>query len=110
VFFFGNLVGDTGPFGAGGAVVDGADYLAARRGMGRVEVPLTDAADHNRDGRISSADLKITAAARRATLPPVAPVPAARRATFSETAVSTPTRTAPTRRRALDLAADGGVL
>jgi uncharacterized delta-60 repeat protein len=57
VFYFGNLVGETVSSGAGaGYVVDGSDLLATRAAGQRGAVPVTSAADHNRDGRVNVLD------------------------------------------------------
>ena len=53
VFFFGNLVGETGA--APALTVNARDVLATRAALGR-PAPVTSAFDHNRDGRINAFD------------------------------------------------------
>ena len=62
VFYFGNLVAETGPSSpvAGAFRVDARDMGLARLAHGRAGVHVTDAADFNRDGRVSVTDILMT--------------------------------------------------
>ena len=68
VFFYGNLVGETGAAAAPEPAypplrVDRADLLNVRRNFARSagHTPATDPCDHNRDGAVNGADLLLTA-------------------------------------------------
>jgi hypothetical protein len=61
VFYFGNLIGDTGDSAAGPFRVNAQDVAAVRRSLNTTAV-LTSTVDFNRDGRVNALDL---AAARR---------------------------------------------
>ena len=61
VFYFGNLVGETGD-STTSAIVTAADVLAVRSAA-RATAPLTHVADFNRDGRINVTDQAIARAA-----------------------------------------------
>jgi hypothetical protein len=94
VFYFGNLVGDTGGTTSPPAV-DADDILRTRAAISTGPVDLYSAADHNRDGRVNVLDvlaargnLSTTAALPLAVLPLPDPIVAAGRM---------PTRRAPTR-------------
>lgn len=57
VFYFGNLVGETvAAAGVAPFVVNGSDVLATRAARRAGTVPVTHAADHNRDGRVNIMD------------------------------------------------------
>jgi len=66
VFYFGNLVGESGD-GAGGAMVTVRDLTAVRRGMSPSS-GISNRLDFNRDGRVSPMDLAIVRAAQRRSL------------------------------------------
>lgn len=59
VFYFGNLIGETGalPAGAGAMFVNSSDFAAARS-FAR-SVPVTNRFDFNRDGKVNGSDLLI---------------------------------------------------
>jgi len=88
VFYFGNLVGDAGdPPAAGRAgaaiarpiAVGPDDLYAARRAAASATaepLPVTTAADHNRDGRVNVLDLALARANLFRSLPPPAAPPA----------------------------------
>jgi hypothetical protein len=57
VFSFGNLVGETvTSAGSGALVVNASDVTATRLAKRNVPVPVTEPADHNRDGRVNVLD------------------------------------------------------
>jgi len=60
IFYFGNLVGDTGGTPAGrAAVVNALDLANTRRHLFTSNPTLIARYDHNRDGRVSALDLAI---------------------------------------------------
>jgi uncharacterized delta-60 repeat protein len=73
VFYFGNLVGDTGETPLR---VDAADYLATRRATGRGPAAVDSPFDFDRDGRVGAADWTTARRNLGRTLDPVAPPPA----------------------------------
>ena len=57
VFYFGNLVGETVATGGSGPfVVNSNDVMATRAARRAGTVPITEPADHNRDGRVNVMD------------------------------------------------------
>jgi hypothetical protein len=85
VFYFGNLVGETGDRGGAGAIVSAMDLWRTRRNASVSDAaPIESPFDHNRDGLVNLLDLALVRANVFRTLsPPVAPaalVPAAIRA------------------------------
>jgi hypothetical protein len=79
VFYFGNVVGETGD-SAGAAAVTAADVAAVRADLASpAGLPLTSATDLNRDGRVNAADYALVrgAMSRGALALITAPVPAA---------------------------------
>jgi hypothetical protein len=86
VFFFGHLAGETGD-SADGAAVNGFDLLGVRRALvapSTGSLPIDDAFDFNRDGRVTALDMAVVRAGQRRLLPlmsaPVPAVPAVSRA------------------------------
>ena len=67
VFYFGNLVGDTG--GPGSPRVDALDLVRTRASVGRTSAAALNAADFNRDGRINAVDVAIVRNSQRRSLP-----------------------------------------
>jgi subtilisin-like proprotein convertase family protein len=60
VFYFGNLIGDTGSGNSASAVrVTAADVVAVRAALNKSDRPVTDATDFNRDGRVNASDYAI---------------------------------------------------
>jgi subtilisin-like proprotein convertase family protein len=60
VFYFGNLIGDTGSGNSASAArVTAADVAAVRAALNKSNRPVTDAFDFNRDGRINASDYAI---------------------------------------------------
>ena len=114
VFYFGNLVGETGD-STTDALVTAADVLAVRNAMGAAAAGVTHASDFNRDGRVNTADLFIARAALAngsLTLltAPAAPAPvAATSAAGGIVPSSAPARARPARRGSL-LTSDADVL
>jgi hypothetical protein len=99
VFYFGNLVGDTGD-AAGAAKVDADDVLRARRSLSRSGAESLRVYDFNRDGLLNALDLAAVrrnlGAALSSFTAPAAPAPAAaRQPLFSDSPVRS--RTAPRR-------------
>jgi len=85
VFYFGNLVGEcAGPPGPV-MYVSPADWAATRSALNST-VGVTHRYDHNRDGRVSPADLAIVRSnfQRSLVAPPTAPAPAAPRTSVAE--------------------------
>src|SRR4029079_9931077 len=68
VFYFGNLVGDTGN-DRGTPVVDARDLAIARRNLGRRTDAALAASDFNRDGKVDFADVAIARANLNHSLP-----------------------------------------
>ena len=70
VFYFGNLVGDTG----GGLVasVDRLDVVRTRRAFAAGEVPISSPYDHNRDGHVNLTDVLLIR--RNVGQPPLEPL------------------------------------
>ena len=86
VFYFGNLVGETGTNLTGAPVtgqpgsgwrVDAADVLATRRGLSRARVGVTSRYDFNKDGLVNASDQAIVRSNQFRTLPPITPPAAA---------------------------------
>jgi hypothetical protein len=113
VFYFGNLVGETGD-SAAAAVVTAADVAAVRADLASPStLPPTSATDLNRDGRVNATDYAIVrgAMSRGAlaliTAPAVAPASVASatltRSAFSDTVIApiAPARSQPVRRTIL---------
>jgi ELWxxDGT repeat protein len=67
VFYFGNLVGETGD-GAGGLRVTALDLGAVKRALNQT-VPVTSPVDFNHDGRVNASDLSIAKANLNRSLP-----------------------------------------
>jgi hypothetical protein len=74
VFYFGNLVGDTG---LSPLRVDTQDYFAARAALGSRGLSSSNPFDFDRDGRVTAADLAAARGNRGEALIPVAPSAAA---------------------------------
>jgi hypothetical protein len=68
VFYFANLVGDTGN-DRGTPRVDALDLARTRAAVGRTDAASLDRFDFNRDGAINASDVLITRNNQRATLP-----------------------------------------
>jgi hypothetical protein len=96
VFYFGNLVGETGN-STTVARVDAADFIATRVRL-LAAADLTDRYDFNRDGRINTSDLAIARGATSATIPLLAApgAAAAAPASFGDTRIVSSTSTAAT--------------
>ena len=77
VFFFGNLVGDSG--GPGRPTVDALDLLRTRARVGRTDAASLASFDFDRDGDVDAADVMTVRANQRRSLgpPPETPAPAA---------------------------------
>jgi hypothetical protein len=56
VFYFGNLVAETGN-STTGARVDGLDLLAVKRNLSNTTAPITSRYDFNRDGKVNALDV-----------------------------------------------------
>jgi hypothetical protein len=69
VFYFGNLVGDTG--GAGASAVDARDVAAVRRNLFSNDPVALSRYDFNRDGKIDLADLTLSRSNQGRRLPPL---------------------------------------
>jgi hypothetical protein len=103
VFYFGNLVGDTGD---AGATVTAADLTRTRTQIGRT-ADIDNPYDHRRDGRVNVLDLAATRGNLFQSLRLIAAPAASTAATTSATKVSSSettvlsgaTRAAPSRRR-----------
>ena len=67
VFYFGNLVGDTG--GAGTPRVDVIDLACTRMNLGRTTPAALAQSDFNRDGRVNAVDVGIVRSNQRRSLP-----------------------------------------
>jgi hypothetical protein len=104
VFYFGNLVGDTGN-DRGAPVVNAADVQATLRALGKTDAASLSRFDFNRDGKINAADVLIVRNNLGHALPPFpapsAPAPAA---TFDTVPIPSPARAParPRRRGVLD--------
>ena len=70
VFYFGNLVGESGntPVGAAEAVVNALDLVAARNQTYANAVPVINRFDFNRDGKVNSADVMLVRSNQSAAL------------------------------------------
>ena len=75
VFYFGNLIGDTGPDGAAPAV-DARDFAAVRRNLFSRDAAAVSRYDFNDDGVIDNADLTVVRANQGRRLPPLTAPPA----------------------------------
>jgi probable HAF family extracellular repeat protein len=75
VFYFGNLVGETGDRGSPMRVT-AADILAIRRNYSAGPVPITNRYDINRDGRVNAFDAAAARANVGRSLRPIAVTPA----------------------------------
>jgi hypothetical protein len=71
VFYFGNLVGETGD-AASALRVAALDMAAVRRSISPAPVPVTSAADINRDGRVNALDLAAVRSGLFNSLRPIA--------------------------------------
>lgn len=125
VFYFGNLVGETGD-SATAAAVTAADVLAVRSNLFKTGLAVTHTLDFNRDGRVNTADFVIARGAvanNSLTLLTTSPTVGATAAVFSSKSATTfgdtaiapsrmpavpPARSRPARRSVL--AAGGDVL
>ena len=94
VFYFGNLVGDTG--GVGTPVVNATDVLLTRSNVGRTTAAALNRFDFNRDGKIDAADVLIARNNQRHALPlftaPAAPAGASPAAGFGGVGAAAPAR------------------
>jgi hypothetical protein len=102
VFYFGNLVGETGnvPSGAATAAVNAMDIAATRNQRFNTSVPVTSRYDFNRDGKITTADLLVVRSSEGASLSMItAPFAAAGRTAASD-ALAPAVAAAPLRRPA----------
>jgi hypothetical protein len=99
VFYFGNLVGETGnvPAGATEAVVNALDLLAARNQTYSQSVPVINRFDFNRDGKINSNDVLVVRSNQAASLALITAPSAAKAASVP----GAPRRGAPTVRSQL---------
>ncbi|HZN69206.1 MAG TPA: hypothetical protein VFB66_28265, partial [Tepidisphaeraceae bacterium] len=74
VFYFGNLVGETGTSpAAGGWRVDAWDLARTRSALRTTAAPVTSRYDFNRDGRVSVLDWAVVRLSQRQTLSALAP-------------------------------------
>jgi hypothetical protein len=102
VFYFGNLVGETGRNAGATFTVDATDLAEVRRHLSSSSVPAGSEFDLDKDGRVTSADYLVARDAQsRATLraftaPGITPLAAS---VFGNAPI-TPTRGAPARRQA----------
>lgn len=106
IFYFGNLVGDTGN-DRGTPTVNATDLARTRRNVGKTTAAALATYDFNRDGVINAVDVGIVRANQRRSLPLfTAPANAPAAAAFSDVAVAiaAPARAAarPPRRGLLD--------
>jgi hypothetical protein len=97
VFYFGNLVGETGD-SATAARVNALDLAAVKRALGPVGMPVGNLMDFNRDGRVNALDLAAVKQNLGRTLglaaAPAAPAVApASVAVFSDDPVASPLKT-----------------
>ena len=103
VFYFGNLVGDTG--GVGTPRVDARDLATTRAAVGKATAAALNTYDFNRDGRVNALDVILVRNNQRRALPLfTAPLAAAAApAAAGETVVGPPSRrpVTPPRRDAL---------
>jgi hypothetical protein len=76
VFYFGNLIGDTGNSPSSPADVTVAD-IALTKSLSGQSAPITSVADFNRSGQITVADIAIAKAYQGNTLPLLAAPPSA---------------------------------
>jgi hypothetical protein len=74
VFYFGNLVGDSG--GAGAPTVNSTDLALTRANVGRTSAAALSRYDFNRDGRIDAGDVLIVRNNQRHTLAQLTAPPA----------------------------------
>jgi hypothetical protein len=104
VFYFGNLVGDTGDTRT--PAVNATDVTRTRRAIGKTTAAALSACDFNRDGKIDAADVLIARNNQGHALP-LFTAPAAPAATAGAVPVSTRAPTRPPRRGLLDPAEPG---
>jgi uncharacterized delta-60 repeat protein len=85
VFIFGNLVGETvTSAGSAALVVNASDVTATRLAKRNVAVPVTEPADHNRDGRVNVLDDEIVRSNYGKSLYVVAPAVVARSVFYNQ--------------------------
>jgi hypothetical protein len=100
VFYFGNLVGETGD-STTTARVDAIDILGVKKNLSQQPAPVTSRYDFNRDGKVNALDTVIArgsqlrASLRLLNAPGGGGVAAASVATFSDAPISAPAGPAP---------------
>jgi hypothetical protein len=116
VFYFGSLVGETGPVrpGATAATINAQDLGQIRAHISTNFVTANNRYDFNHDGKVTARDLLTARAALGQSLAlftaPAAAAVAAGHGAFSVVPVSNAIRTAPTRRTTLELTTKPDVL
>jgi hypothetical protein len=71
VFYFGNLVGETGDRAGAGAAVSALDLWRTRRNFSAAVESAASVFDHNHDGRVDILDLAVARANVSRTLAPL---------------------------------------